>query len=142
MTEPASDPAAGWRAAPILGVAAPRRSAEYWRDVYGFSLDPVDGVFTPVPGEPQGVYAIVKRGGVWVHFQIRRGGASTRGGRSPIERDVYLYAPRIPELHAELVARGATVIQPPTVAPYGLVEFVVEDPDGHRIVFGDFLGPG
>ena len=56
----------GWRASPILRVANVRRTAEYWRDVLGFSLDPDDGVFAPVPTEPEGVYSIVKREGAWV----------------------------------------------------------------------------
>ena len=38
-----------WRAAPILGVPRVRAAAEYYRDVLGFSLDPVDGVFQPSP---------------------------------------------------------------------------------------------
>ena len=42
-------------------------------------------------------------------------------------------------LHAELVARGARVIQPPTVARYGILEMVVEDPDGHRVAFGAMM---
>ena len=129
----------GWRASPILRVANVRRTAEYWRDVLGFSLDPDDGVFAPVPTEPEGVYSIVKREGAWVHFQIRRDAAAPRPNRPTIERDVYLYVGRIHEIHADLVARGATVVQPPTVAPYGILEFVVEDPDGHRIVFGGLL---
>lgn len=128
-----------WRAAPILGVANVRRSAEYWRDVLGFSLDPDDGIFAPVPTEPEGVYGIVKRGGVWVHFQIRRGAQAPSADRPPHERDVYLYVNRIHDLHADLVARGAKIVQPPTVAFYGILEFVVEDPDGHRVAFGGIL---
>ena len=45
---------ASWRAAPILGVPNVRRSAEYWRDVLGFALDPDDGIFAPMPTEPEG----------------------------------------------------------------------------------------
>lgn len=128
-----------WRAAPIFGVANVRRSAEYWRDVLGFSLDPDDGIFAPVTTEPEGVYGIVKRGGVWVHFQVRRGAPAPRGDRPPHERDVYLYVNQIHDLHADLIARGAKVVQPPTVARYGILEFVVEDLDGHRIAFGGIL---
>jgi len=62
----------GWRASPIFAVRNVRQTAEYYRDVLGFTLDPVDGVFQPTADEPGGVYAIVKRSGVWVHFQIRR----------------------------------------------------------------------
>ena len=128
-----------WRASPILGVTNVRRTAEYWRDILGFALDPDDGVFAPSPDEPEGVYGIVKRGGVWVHFQRRRDAAPPRVNRPPLARDVYLYVNLIHEVHADLVARGATVVQPPTVAPYGILEFVVEDPDGHRIAFGGIL---
>jgi len=128
-----------WRASPILGVANVRRTAEYWRDVLGFSLDPDDGVFAPVPTEPEGVYAIVKRGGVWVHFQRRPEAPALRAPRPLLERDVYLYVDRVHDVHADLVARGAKVVQPPTVARYGILEFVVEDPDGHRIAFGGML---
>ena len=136
MTMPSTD---SWRVSPILGVANVRRSAEYWRDVLGFSLDPDDGIFAPMPTEPEGVYGIVKRGGVWVHFLVRRGAPPPRGDRPPHERDLYLYVNRIDELYADLVARGAKIVQPPTVARYGILELVVEDPDGHRIAFGAIL---
>ncbi len=58
------------RISPVLGVKSVRKSAEYYRDVLGFSLDPVDGVFQPTLDEPDGVYAIVKKGDFWIHFQI------------------------------------------------------------------------
>src|SRR5206468_9965627 len=79
-----------WRASPVLGVRNVRQAAEYYRDVLGFTLDPVDGVFQPSPDEPGGVYGIVKRSGVWIHFQIRRGHLP-QPTRQPFERDVYLY---------------------------------------------------
>lgn len=125
-----------WRASPILGVRSPRRSAEYYRDLLGFSLDPVDGVFQPNPDEPGGVYAIVEREGVRVHFQIRRGDEAGLP-RRPLDRDVYVYVADVEGLHAELVSRGARILQPPTTAPYGLREIVVEDLDGHRLAFGE-----
>ncbi|MFO0968772.1 MAG: VOC family protein [Gemmataceae bacterium] len=124
-----------WRAAPILGVRRVRQAAEYYRDVLGFNLDPADGVFQPSPDEPEGVYAIVKRGGVWIHFQIRRGEMPERT-RQPLERDVYLYVDDIDALHEELRRRGATVLQQPRPTPYGLREMVVEDLNGYRLAFG------
>ena len=62
-----------------------------------------------------------------------------RSPRPLLERDVYLYVDRVHDVHADLVARRAMVVQPPTVAPYGVLEFVAEDPDGHRIAFGGML---
>ena len=125
-----------WHASPILGVRDVRRAAEYYRDVLGFDLDPADGVFQPTADEPGGVYAIVKRADVWVHFQIRRGDAPDRP-RQAFERDVYVYVDDVDGLHAELQRRGARIVQPPRVAPYGIREMVVEDLNGHRLAFGE-----
>ena len=126
------------RVSPVLGVKRVRQAAEYYRDVLGFSLDPVDGVFQPSADEPDGVYGIVKHGSVWIHFQIRRGELPSRG-RQGFERDVYLVVDDLADLHADLVRRGANVIQAPCDAPYGLREFVVEDLNGYRLAFGQFL---
>jgi uncharacterized glyoxalase superfamily protein PhnB len=125
-----------WNISPIFGVKNVRQSAEHYRDVLGFDLDPVDGVFQPSPSEPGGVYAIVKRAGVWIHFQIRRGDIPVRT-RSPFERDVYLYVDELDALHAELRKRGANILHPPHMAPHGIREMIVEDPDGHRLAFGE-----
>lgn len=124
-----------WKVSPVLGVRQVRQSAEYYRDVLGFSLDPVDGVFQPTEDEPGGVYAIVKRGGVAVHFQIRRGDLA-EWKRQPLERDVYVYVDDLDALYADLQRRGARIIQPPRLAPYGLREIVVEDLNGYRLSFG------
>jgi uncharacterized glyoxalase superfamily protein PhnB len=123
-----------WRASPVLGVANVRQTAEYYRDVLGFSLDP-DGVFQPTPDEP-GVYAIVKRAGVWIHFQIRRGETAQRP-RQAFERDVYLYLQGLDEVYADLQERGAKIIQRPHGTPYGIRELVVEDLNGYRVVYGE-----
>lgn len=127
-----------WRASPILGVRNVRQAAEYYRDVLGFSLDPETGVFQPTGDEPGGVYAIVKRGAVWVHFQIRRGELPERK-RQSIERDVYVYVDDLDSLYADLQRRGAVITQPPRVAPYGLREIEVEDLNGYRLTFGEFV---
>lgn len=125
-----------WQASPILGVRNVRQAAEYYRDVLGFSLDPVEGVFQPSPDEPGGVYAIVKRPGVSIHFQIRRREIEVRE-RSPIERDVYVYVDDVDGLHDDLARRGARIESPPRRAPYGIREFVVEDLNGYRLAFGE-----
>lgn len=40
---------------------------------------------------------------------------------------------------ADLQRRGAVIIQPPRVAPYGLREIVVEDLNGYRLTFGELV---
>jgi len=127
-----------WRIAPIIGVSNVRQAAEYYRDVLGFSLDPIDGVFQPSADEPTGVYAIVKRDGIQIHFQIRRGEVPQRT-RPPFERDVYFYVDGIDAVHTDLERRGARIVQPPRVAPYGIREIVVEDLNGFRLTFGEVV---
>lgn len=127
-----------WRSSPILAVPHVRQAAKYYRDVLGFTLDPVDGVFQPSPAEPGGVYAIVKRAGVWIHFQIRRSELPARP-RAPYERDVYLYVDDLDALHADLQRRGARIEQPPLVAAHGIREMVVVDLNGYRLAFGQLV---
>ena len=126
-----------WQASPVLGVRNVRQAAEYYRDVLGFSLDPVDGVFQPSADEPGGVYGIVKRPGVLIHFQIRRGELPERR-RQAFERDVYLYVDDLDALHTDLERRGAVIAQGPQVAPYGIREIEVIDLNGYRLTFGEF----
>lgn len=126
-----------WQVSPILGVRDVRQAAEYYRDVLGFTLEP-DGVFQPSADEPGGVYAIVKRPGAWIHLQIRRGELPTRT-RQTFERDVYVYVDEVDALHETLRAHGARITQAPRDAPYGLRELEVEDLNGYRITFGEFI---
>ena len=73
------------RVAPILGVPRVRQAAEYYRDVFGFELDPTAGVFQPDPGQPDGVYGIVNLGNASIHFQYRA--SFTAPSRDPIAID-------------------------------------------------------
>lgn len=126
-----------WQVSPVLGVPNVRQAAEYYRDVLGFHLDPVHGVFQPVADEPGGVYGIVDREGVRVHLQIRRGDRAARPqGRGAFERDVYVYVDDLDGVYADLQRRGAKV-QPPKRAPYGIRECEVEDLDRYRLTFGE-----
>lgn len=127
-----------WQVSPVLGVRQVREAAEYYRDVLGFSLDPVDGVFQPSADEPGGVYAIVKRPGVWIHFQIRRG-VRPEPTRESLERDVYLYVDHLDDLFADFQRRGANILQPPRLAPYGIREFLVKDLNGYVLTFGEMM---
>lgn len=128
-----------WHVSPVLGVRNVREAAEYYRDVLGFNLDPLNGVFQPSADEPGGVYAIVKRSGVWIHFQIRRGDLPDRR-RQSIERDMYIYVDDLDALHADLQRRGAKIQQGPRMAPYGIREIEIEDLNGYRVTFGETSG--
>ena len=124
-----------FRVSPVLGVPNVRQAAEYYRDVLGFTLDPRDGIFQPPGTEPSGVYAIVKLGGAWIHFQLRRDAPEARE-RQKLERDAYVYLHGLEAFYADLQRRGATILQQPCDTPYGIREFVIEDLNGYRIAFG------
>ncbi len=125
------------RLSPVLGVKSVRKSAEYNRDVLGFSLDPIDGVFQPSVEEPDGVYAIVKRGNAWIHFQIRREDSETVStNRSTIERDVYVMVENVDDEYSKLMQNGAKILQSIHTTHYGMKEFTIEDPNGFRLSFG------
>lgn len=123
------------RISPVLGVRRVRPAAEYYRDILGFNLDPVLGVFQPTADEPDGVYAIVKKEAIWIHFQIRRSELQ-RLQRVDFERDIYLYVNDVEAEFRELSRRGAKILQPLSQTPYGLLEFTIEDLNGFRLSFG------
>ena len=122
-----------WTAAPILGARDVKRAAEHYRDVFGFEIASVfEGI-----GDEGGVYGIVNRAGLSIHLQIRR--RELPSNRERIESDVYLYVEDADALYEELAGRGARVLRKPESEEYGLRDFVVEDLDGNRLVFGSPL---
>ena len=51
----------------------------------------------------------------------------------------YLIVDDVDKFHAEVVARGAHVTSAPASKPWGLREFALRTPDGHRYTFGQPL---
>jgi catechol 2,3-dioxygenase-like lactoylglutathione lyase family enzyme len=49
----------------------------------------------------------------------------------------YLVVDGVDELFAELSSRGVELLSPPVTEPWGLREFGIRTPDGHRIRFGE-----
>lgn len=49
----------------------------------------------------------------------------------------YLHVTDIRSLFQQTVANGVRIWQPLEVKPWGLLEFAIVTPDGHRIVFGE-----
>ena len=124
-----------WSVAPVLGCRDVRGAAYYFRDVLGFELDAEHGIHDGVDADEGAIYAIVRREGVTVHLQIRRREIFA-GPREGIESDVYVYVTDADALYAEYVGRNVRVVRPIEDSRYGLRDFVVEDGEGHRLVFG------
>lgn len=122
------------RAMPVLDCTDMARSVAFWRDDLGFDA--------ATWGEPPS-FAILQRGTVAVALALAEKGSAA------VSRNwaAYVYVEDADALHAELGARGVVVPHPPTTQPYNCRDFVVDDPDGHIIAFGqvlspDVLGPG
>jgi uncharacterized glyoxalase superfamily protein PhnB len=52
----------------------------------------------------------------------------------------YVNVDDIDGLHAEFVSRGAPIRTPPETKPWGMREFALQTPDGHRMTFGSAAG--
>jgi len=114
--------------APQLVVKDVTKTAEYYRDILGFSIL---GFF----GEPEPFYSIVQRDGVEIHF-----GHSDRGGVSnteirPESIDLYIWVTNLDTIFEELTAAGAEIIEGPVKRVYGSVEVLVRDCNGYLLVF-------
>jgi uncharacterized glyoxalase superfamily protein PhnB len=110
-------------------------AAEYYRDVLGFEIRFFDG------DGPN--FSIVDRGDVSVHIAKsnppgRRNGLGAAGSGNG--SDFYIVVTAIDELYEELTGRGARVLLEPTDWPHGMREFVVEDNNGYRMIFGEPVG--
>lgn len=108
----------------VLAVQALASSAEYYTRVLGMAID-----FT-APG-----WAFLSRGS----FRLMLGECSDAmpahetGDHSYF---VYVTVEGIDEFHAEVVRNGATLTQTLANKPWGMREFGVRTPEGHRIMFG------
>jgi predicted enzyme related to lactoylglutathione lyase len=113
----------------VLAVQDLERSARYYRDVLGFAEDDIhspgwrflslDGFHVMLGECPDAMPAAATGDHSWfVHLLVRG-------------VDAY---------HDAIRARGGEVLAPPEDRPYGLREFVVRTPDGHRLVIGEAIG--
>ena len=58
------------------------------------------------------------------------------GDGPPPPQSAYVYVEDPDALYAEYQAAGARIIDPVASRPYGMRDFVVDDPDGHRFTLG------
>lgn len=127
---------AAWEAAPVLGCRDVQAVAEWFEAALGFSCP---GGVTRPPGESVAVYAIVAREGASVHLQIRRRPVFL-AERPDFEGDAYLFVDDADRLHAAFAHQGVRVLRAPMDEPYGLRDFTIAAPEGHRLAFGTPLG--
>jgi uncharacterized glyoxalase superfamily protein PhnB len=119
-----------WTIAPVLGVHDLRAAVDYYCDTLGFTR-PL--MLHGPPKEP--VYALISRDGASIHLQIRRRTVFV-GAREDHECDAYLFVNDSDALYAEWCAKGVTIHRAIQDEPYGLRDFTIATPDGHRLTVG------
>ena len=124
---------ARWTVAPVFRVRDGRAAAEHYRGVLGFDV-PEDRIHSG-PGAEGAIYAICSRDGAEIHLGRAREGWRVDPGQRPNALGAYLRVSDVNGLHAEFVRRGANVVHPPTVEPWGDLVVVVTDLDGYELAF-------
>jgi hypothetical protein len=109
---------------PNLEVEELGPTASHLRDVLGFEVD--------VEEEEMGL-VLLHRDNVGV--------AVVRTPNPAVNETTaaYIMVTGVEALHAQSLARRARVVAPLTDHPWGLRDFVVELPGGHRVAFGERL---
>lgn len=102
---------------PILSVSDMARSIRYYVDVLGFTNEEWSG----------DEFACVTRDGASIYLSL--------GDQGHPGTWVWLGVEDAEDLHRELHARGASIVQPPEHFPWA-IEMRVSDPDGHMLRFG------
>lgn len=116
--------------APQIVVSDVVATATYYRDVLGFTLF---GYFLDPP-----VYAMVGRDGIQIHFG-KADGEAVQQTNVPLRKvgfDLYIWVSDIDALYAELLERGADLVEKPVDRVYGNRECAVRDCNGFKITFG------
>ena len=113
------------------------QTAEYYRDVLGFTIAGYwNGERASLETHPQPVFGIVQRDQVQVFFNRSDAGA-VRTGRAAGAYAVYLRVTGLDALSAELRARGAHIVNGPEGRSYGQRELVVRDCNGLVLAFAE-----
>ena len=110
-----------------LAVRNLKESTQFYIDVLGFRRDFGDG---------SAGWSFLSRD----NFKVRLGECPDEKSASELGDHayfVYLTVEGLDELYQELSARGAEVLSEPEDQPWGLREFSIRTPDGHRIRFGE-----
>ncbi|HSP13566.1 MAG TPA: VOC family protein [Thermoanaerobaculia bacterium] len=111
----------------VLAVRDLQKSTRFYIDVLGFRRDFGDG---------SDGWSFLSRD----NFKVMLGEcpgekpASELGDHSYF---AYLIVEGLDQLYLEVSARGAEIISRPANQPWGLREFGIRTPDGHRIMFGE-----
>lgn len=112
----------------VLAVRDLEASTHYYTDVLGFQKDPVDAAG----------WSFLTRD----TFRVMLGECVDERPASELgNHSYYAYwnVEGVDDLYREFEAKGALLTSKPTDKPWGLREFTLKTPDGHRITCGESL---
>jgi catechol 2,3-dioxygenase-like lactoylglutathione lyase family enzyme len=112
----------------VLAVRNLEVSTRYYTAILGFARDPTDA-----PG-----WSFLSKDA----FRVMLGeckDALPAGDLGDHSWFAHVLVSGVDAYHDDVAARGGVIISPLATKPWGLREFVVRTPDGHRIVFGQEL---
>jgi len=119
--------------ASVFLVADVEQAAAHYRDALGFRFD-------RFWGEPPDFCMVWRNEQCFMLTQVSEPELIRPVSTvAPSVWDAYLWVDDAEAFFAELKQRGAKVMYPPTLKPYGVKEFVVMDLDGHQLAFGEEL---
>jgi len=107
--------------ATVLHVKDMQAALSCYRDKLGFSIQ-----FT---WEEPPQYVCLCRGDAAIHLNAYQPPAAASV--------VCIFCKGVDALHDDLAARGANISRETTTHPYGMRDFIVTDPDGHQLIFGE-----
>jgi uncharacterized glyoxalase superfamily protein PhnB len=93
----------------------------YYRDKLGFSVQ--------FAWEDPPRYVCLYRGDAAIHLNS----CAPPAARS----EVCIFCKGVDALHSDIAGRGGNVTRALQTHPYGMRDFVVTDPDGHELIFGE-----
>lgn len=110
----------------VLAVRELEVSTRYYVEVLGFAPDPIDA----------SGWSFLTRD----RFRVMLGECPDEKPAGELGNHSYFAywnMDRVDEFYREIVARGALVTSAPADKPWGLREFAMRTPDGHRITCGE-----
>ncbi|MCR9123624.1 MAG: bleomycin resistance protein [Phyllobacteriaceae bacterium] len=118
--------------APVLLVRDVVKSAAYWRDCLGFK--------ERLWGDPPG-FAICRRDACFIMLSQAPEGHEIVPNWKIVDKmwNAYFWVDDARAIYAEFQASGARIDYSLYEAPYGVLEFGIQDLDGHDIAFGQDL---
>jgi uncharacterized glyoxalase superfamily protein PhnB len=112
----------------VLAVRDLEISTRYYMDVLGFQKDPIEAAG----------WSFLRRD----HFRVMLGECRDERPAGELGNHSYFAywnVEGVDELFKEFKAKGAILTSHPTDKPWGLREFGLKTPDGHRIVCGETI---